>query len=53
MIDPFLTESPTSAPKNRTSPEALDLISIEEIASMIPDASIDTSRVSAVTSCFL
>ena len=26
-VDPLLTESPTSAPKNNTSPDAFDLIS--------------------------
>ena len=44
-MDPLLTESPTSAPKNNTSPDAFDLISTEDIASIAPDASIDTSKV--------
>ena len=36
--------SPTSAPRNKISPEAFDLISIEEIASTDPEASIINSR---------
>ena len=49
---PFFTKSPTSAPKYKISPEALDLISIDDIASMIPEASIETSNFSGMTSSF-
>jgi len=34
--------SPTSAPRYKISPEAFDLISTEDMASIIPEASILT-----------
>ena len=52
-INPLSTKSPTSAPKNKPSPDAFDFISTDDIASITPDASIETSSVWGTVSCFL
>jgi len=52
-MDPFSTKSPTSAPRYKTSPDALDFISTDEMASITPESSMLTSSFLGATDSFL